>query len=67
MCAGYLEWMEKQDKPTVYWPILTLFWIVMFLIYIYSKNIVVFYSAIVGSVAFLTGVYTRNYYRKKKK
>jgi hypothetical protein len=67
MCANYLAWMEKQDKPTFYWPVLTFFWIVMFLFYIWSENIVIFYSAIVGSVAFLSGVYTRNYYRKKKK
>jgi hypothetical protein len=68
MCAGYLERMEKYDKPSFYWPFLTFFWIVMFLFYIWSKdNIWIFYYAIVGFVAYLMGVYTRNYYRKKKK
>jgi len=66
MISGYLKSMENWDKPSKYWPILTLFWIVMFLFYIWSKNIFVFYGAIVWTISYLTGVYIRNYYRKKK-
>ena len=66
-CTGYLEWTEKQDKPSFYWAVLTFFWIVMFLFYIWTKNIFNFYGAIVGTISYLTGIYIRNILRKKKK
>ncbi len=67
MCAGYLESLEWWDRPNVYWPGLTFGWIVMFLFYIWTKNIWNFYIAIAGSVGLLSGIYTRNYLRKKMK
>ena len=65
MCAGYLKNMEKWDKPSLYWPILTFFWIIMFIYYIWFSDIMIFYLAIAGTILYLIGVYTRNHLRKK--
>ncbi len=66
MNLDYLKMTRKWDKPNVYWPILLLTWIVLFLFYIWTGNILNFYIALGLTITTLAGIYSRNYFRKKK-
>ena len=63
MSAGYLESLKWWDKPTIYWPIITLSWIGYFLLYVRYNDIFIFYYALAITVAVLAGVHIRNYFR----